>query len=251
MADSGVRVHALGLAGHYVAEILGALTVPSGNGFAHVDGPDGLAVAMGSVFSWLRGEVATDAAVRIAPRGFRALMCRHGYGTRHDGDALVASIGSLCAGSPRRVLFQGTLAAPDWNAEITGSCLERGDQRHQTVVVQKVWADSPEGRQVIGVNAELDLVANETAAWLSLTRKEREKAQERLEAAEAKLRELVMLGGAGLPVRRHLDRLAELRVAIEHNIGDFRLGARRSEAASTVTRVSQIFAASHDPRLRN
>lgn len=251
VVDSGVRIHALGLAGHYIPEILAALTVPSGNGFAHVDGPDGLSVAMGSVFSWIHGEVATDASVRIAPRGFKALTCRHGYPTKHDGDALVASMGSLCAGSARRVLFQGALSDPDWNAQLTGGCIENADQRHQSVVLQKVWPDSPEGRLVIGINAELDLVASETAAWTCLARKEKAKAEEKLEAAEARLRELVMLGGAGLPVRRHLDRLAELRMAVEQGIGDFRLLARRSEAASTITRVSQIFQGPDDPRLRN
>lgn len=250
-ADAGVRIHALGLAGHYVPQILSALTVPSGNGYAHVDGPDGLAVAMGSVFSWIHGEVATDASVRVTPKGFKALMCRHGYPTRHDGDALVASMGSLCAGSPRRVLFQGALSEPDWSAQLTGSCTERGDQRHQSIAVQKVWPDSQEGRLVLGINAELDLVHAETAAWAHLSRKDKSKAEERLDFAEARLRELVMLGGAGLPVRRHLDRLAELRLAVEQGVGDFRLLARRSEAASTITRVSQIFQGPNDPRLRN
>lgn len=251
VADSGVRIHALGLAGHYIPEILSALTVPSGNGYAHIDGPDGLAVAMGQVLSWLHGEVATDAAVHIAPRGFKALVCRHGYSTKHDGDALVAVMGSVCVGSARRVLFQGALMDPDWNAQVTGSCIERGDQRHQSVVLQKVWADSPEGRLCIGISAELELVTAETAAWTSLSRKDKGRAQERLEFAEARLRELVMLGGAGLPVRRHLDRLTELRLALEQGIGDLRLLARRSESASTITRVSQIFQGPNDPRLRN
>lgn len=251
VADAGARVHALGLAGHYVPEILAGLTVASGNGFAHVDGPDGLSVAMGNVFSWLHGEVATQASVRLAPRGFKALTCRHAYPTRHDGDALVATMGSLCAGAPRRVLFQGAVSDPDWNAQATGGCLERGDQRHQSVALQKVWPDSPEGRLVLGINAELELVACETAAWTFLSRKEKARAEGKLEHAEARLRELVVLGGAGLPVRRHLDRLAELRMAVEQGLGDFRLLARRSEAASTVTRVSQIFRPPDDPRLRN
>ena len=57
----GVAVHALGLAKHYVAEVLDALTQPSGNAFEHVDGPEGLAEAMGGLVAHLFGQVATDA----------------------------------------------------------------------------------------------------------------------------------------------------------------------------------------------
>lgn len=248
VADAGVKVHALGLAGHYLPEILAALTVPSGNGFAHVDGPDGLSVAMGQVFSSLHGEVASDAAVRVEPRGFRALFCRHAYSTRQEREGLIASLGSLCAGQPRRILFSGQLQEPDWSIAVTGSCLERGDQRHQSVQVQRVWPDSPEGRLTIAIGAELELVNAETSAWGALSRKDRDRAQDRLEFAEARLRELVVLNAAGIPVRRHLDRLAELRLALEQGVGDLRLLSRRSESVSTVTRVSQIL---RDPRLRN
>lgn len=250
VVNAGVKVHALGLAGHYLPEILGALTVPSGNGFAHVDGPDGLSVAMGQVFAWLHGEVAQESAVRVSPKGFKSLVCRHGYPTKQDGDSLIAEMGSVCAGQPRRVLFSGPLAEADWSAAVTGSCLERGDQRHQNVPVQKVWPDSPEGRLVLATGSELELVSAETSAWIALSKKDRYRAEDRLALAEARLRDLVVINATGIPVRRHLDRLTELRLALEHGIGDVRLLARRSESVSAVTSVSQIFMGPNS-RLRN
>lgn len=48
LAKGNVSVHALGLARHYVAEILAAITQPSGNAFEHVDGPDGLSGSDGA-----------------------------------------------------------------------------------------------------------------------------------------------------------------------------------------------------------
>ena len=71
LVQSGVGVHALGLARHYVAEVLEALTLPSGNGFEHVDGPDGLGEAMGGVMAHLFGEVAHDATVRVCRRALQ------------------------------------------------------------------------------------------------------------------------------------------------------------------------------------
>ena len=73
LAQEKIAVHALGLAKHYVAEVLQALTQPSGNAFEHVDGPEGLGEAMGGLMAHLYGQVPTEASVRVQPAGFVAL----------------------------------------------------------------------------------------------------------------------------------------------------------------------------------
>ncbi len=240
LAQSGIAVHALGLARHYVAEILSALTLPSGNAFEHVDGPDGLSVAMGAIFAHLFGEVASKTTVRVRPRGFSSLACRHAYPTQAEDDALVVTLGDVSRGLSRRVLFTGTLASSEWSFDIFGTSIERGDQRHQTVHVERVGADTPKGRLVLGLGFELDLVAAETSAWLSLARRDLGRAQHLLEAAETSLRLLSSLSPEGIPTRRHHERLADLRAAIERGEGDIPLLIRRAKSAKAGTHVSQV-----------
>jgi len=240
VAQAGTSVHALGLARHYVAEILSGLTMPSGNAFEHVDGPDGLSVAMGAVFAHLFGEVASGALVRVTPRSFVALGCRHSYPTRTEDDALVVTLGDVSRGLVRRVLLSGAIADGAWDAVITASSVERGDQRHQTLSLERVTRDSAKGRLIVGLGLELDLVAGETAAWLSLARRDMGRALEQLEESEKALRELVALAVEGVPVRRHLERLGDLRLAIERGEGDIPLLIRRAQSARAGTHVSQV-----------
>ncbi|MHB8877901.1 MAG: vWA domain-containing protein [Myxococcaceae bacterium] len=240
IAQSGTSVHALGLARHYVAEILSALTLPSGNAFEHVDGPDGLPVAMGAVFAHLFGEVASAAAVRVTPKGFASLGCRHSYPTRTEDDALLVTLGDVSRGLARRVLLSGAIADGGWDAGITGSALERGDQRHQSITLERVTRESAKGRQVVALGKELELVGAETSAWLSLARRDLPRALVQLEEAEKSLRDLVALAVDGVPVRRHLERLGDLRLAIERGEGDIPLLIRRAKSARAGTHVSQV-----------
>lgn len=239
VSQEGVSVHALGLARHYVAEVLQALTQPSGNAYEHVDGPDGLGEAMGAVISHLFGEVAHGANVRVQPQGFSALSTRHAYPTRAEDDALVVSLGDVSRGLARRVLLSGGVTG-EWSAVIHGTYTERGDTRHSKVALERVAADSARGRLIISLTYELQLVAEETAAWLSLARRDLDRAEQQLEAAESHLRHIVSLSPEGLPVRRHLERLGDLRLAVERGEGDIPLLIRRAQSANAGTHVSQV-----------
>ncbi len=240
LSRENISVHALGLARHYVAEILEALTTPSGNAFEHVDGPEGLAEAMGGVVAHLFGEVASDAEVRVQPNGFSSLTCRHGFATRLDNDALVATLGDVSRGIPRRVLFSGTVLPGQWGAMVHGTCKERGDVRHQRVELEIVTPESARGRLIVGLSHELDLVTAESAAWLALARKDLERAEEELAVAESRLRSIVTLAPEGIPARRHLERLGDLRLAVERGEGDIPLLIRRAQSAKAGTAVSQV-----------
>lgn len=244
-AQSGVSVHALGLGRHYLPEILTALTLPSENAFEHVDGPDGLPVAMGQVFGLLFGEVAQATSVQIRPEGFLSLGSRHGFPTRIDGDALVVSMGSVSKGAPRRVLLVGTLSAPSWDAHVTALHLERGDQRRITVPLQRVTPESHPGKLIRGVGLELDLVGQETVAWLSLAQRDPDRAASVLLSAEHAMHELTALRLEELPVTRHLERLRDLRAAIERGEGDIPMLVRRAKAARSGTHVSQVIPIDH------
>lgn len=239
LAKAHVSVHALGLARHYVAEILEGLTAPSGNAFEHVDGPEGLSEAMGAVVAHLFGQVATEAEVRVQPTGFTSLTCRHAFGTRLDDDALVVTLGDVGRDLPRRVLLSGAVAG-EWGAMVHGTSKEHGDTRHQRVELEKVSGDSPRGRLIVGLSHELDLVAAESASWLALARKDLERAEAELELAEGRLRSITVLAPEGLPVRRHLERLADLRLAVERGEGDIPLLIRRAQSARAGTSVSQV-----------
>jgi Ca-activated chloride channel family protein len=240
LAQSGLAVHALGLARHYVAEILSALTLPSSNAFEHVDGPDGLPVAMGGIFSLLFGEVATNASLRVIPQGFRAIGCRHAFVTHNEQDALLVVVGNVSRGLSRRVLLSGAVRTGDWTAQVTGSAVARGDQRHVTVEVARVASESADGRLIQGVGCELELVGEETAAWLSLAQKDRERALVQLERAETSLEDLASLSVPELPLRRHRERLTDLRGAVERGEGDLPLLIRRAKSARMGTHVSQV-----------
>lgn len=240
LSQEGLSVHALGLARHYVAEILSALTLPSGNAFEHVDGPEGLAEAMGAVISHLFGEVAQGASVRVQPDGFASLTSRHAYPTKAEDDALVVTLGDISRGLARRVLLTGRLKAGEWTATVHASFNERGDMKHHKVPLERVAADSARGKVILSLNHELDLVAAETAAWLSLARKDMSRAEAQLQDAEANLRQLVALAAEGVPVRRHLERLGDLRLAIERGEGDIPLLIRRAQSARAGTHVSQV-----------
>ncbi len=240
LAQAGIGVHALGLARHYVAEILSGLTLPSGNAFEHVDGPDGLPVAMGAVFSLLFGEVATAAQIRVTPTGFRALGCLHAFPTSTEDDSLVVTLGNLSRGISRRVLLSGVVRDPAWTARVAASAQARGDQRHVTVEVERVEPGSTAGRLIHGLGRELELVGEETAAWLSLAQKDPERALNQLRRAEEAMEELAKLSLPEVPLRRHAERLSDLRGAIERGEGDLPLLIRRAKSARAGTHVSQV-----------
>ncbi|MEW5742966.1 MAG: VWA domain-containing protein [Myxococcota bacterium] len=241
LAKANISVHALGLAKHYVAEVLDGLTQPSGNAFEHVDGPEGLSEAMGGLCARLFGHAASEVSVRVQPQGLAAITCRHSYPTSLEKEALQATVGDVSKGLARLVLFSGTvLGDGDWDVQVHGTAKMRNDTRHTRVEVEVVSADSARGRLVLGVNHELDLVSAETSAWLSLARKDLERAEEQLEDAEAHLRAIVGLAPEGIPVRRHLERLGDLRMAMERGEGDIPLLIRRAQSARAGTNVSQI-----------
>lgn len=240
LARQGISVHALGLARHYVAEVLEALTRPSGNGFEHVDGPEGLTEAMGAIVSHLFGQVASEVQVRVQPEGFGSISCRHGFSTALEADALVVTLGDISRGYARRVLLSGPLRAERWGAILHGSSRERGELKHQKLELEIVTAESSRGRLIVGLSHELNLVAEETAAWLSLARKDTARAETQLEAAETALRAIVAMAPEGIAVRRHLERLADLRSAVERGEGDIPLLIRRAQAARAGTNVSQV-----------
>lgn len=240
LAQEGVAVHALGLAKHYVAEILDALTQPSGNAFEHVDGPEGLNEAMGALIAHLFGHVATGATVRVQPVGFTSLTCRHAYPARLVDEALAVTLGDVTRGFARRVLFTGGALLSEWRLVVRAVSTERGETRQQAIEVERVKEDTPRGRLVLGIGHELELVSVETAAWLSLARKDLERAETQLEEAEAQLKALTELAPEGLPVRRHQERLSDLRLAVERGEGDIPLLIRRAQSARAGTHVSQV-----------
>lgn len=240
LARENISVHALGLARHYVAEILHALTQPSGNAFEHVDGPEGLSEAMGAVMSHLFGQVATDATVRLQPKGFSAISCRHGFSSRLDVDALEVSLGDVSRGFIRRVLFTGQPGTEAWGAVLHGANRERGDLRNQQIDLELVSSESARGRLIVAISHELDLVTAETSSWLSLARKDLERAEVQLEEAEVALRAIVALAPEGIVVRRHMERLGDLRLAVERGEGDIPLLIRRAQSARAGTSVSQV-----------
>jgi len=240
VAESGVALHALGLGRHYLPEILEALTTPSGTGFTHVDDPEGLSVAAATVAAELFGEVGTDARLHVQPTGFTELQCRHRYSTRIDGDSLSASLGALTQSIPRRALFTGR-AEDAWAFSVSATWLGGGDTRRSQVTVERVTPDSAEGRLVRAVGAELELVAAESAAWKALLRRNPAQAEQALKQAEASLRELVWLASEAVPARRHVDRLADLRVAVQHRVNELpALVLRRAQAANARTGVSLV-----------
>jgi len=240
LSRQNLSVHALGLARHYVAEVLEALTRPSGNGYEHVDGPEGLSEAMGATVSHLFGQVASDVQVRVQPQGFGSISSRHGFPTSLEADALVVSLGDVSRGFARRVLLSGPLRGETWNAIVHGSSRERGEMKHQKIELEVVTPESSRGRLIIGISHELGLVADESAAWLSLARKDLTRAETQLESAETALRAIVSLAPEGIPARRHLERLADLRSAVERGEGDIPLLIRRAQAARAGTNVSQV-----------
>ena len=107
--------------------------------------------------------------------------------------------------------------------------------------MQQVAADSPQGRLVRAVAAELALVEAEAGAWLGIARKDRGTAESGLMVAEASLRELVGLSVVEIQTRRHLERLADLRLLLEKGKGDMSLMMRRAQEASVKTHISRIF----------
>ncbi len=240
LAQEKISVHALGLAKHYVAEVLQAVTQPSGNAFEHVDGPEGLGEAMGGLMAHLYGQVATEASVRVQPSGFVALTCRHSFPTSLDTEALTVALGDVSRGYARRVLLTGALSSPDWSVQLHATARERSDVRHWKLELERVTPESARGKLVVGISHELELVSEETAAWLSLARKDLERAEQQLEAAESHLRSVVTLSPEGIPVRRHLERLGDLRLAVERGEGDIPLLIRRAQSARAGTHVSQV-----------
>lgn len=241
LAAAGVSVHALGLARHYLVEVLEAITRTSGNAFEHVDGPEGLPVAMGGLCARLFGNAAGEVSLRVQPEGLLAVSCRHGYPTAVEGGALVVRLGDVSLGFVRRVLLVGTVGeATDWSLGLSGTSVERGDGRQQRVDVARVAADSDEGRLVVAVGEELELVTSETGAWLSLARRDIERAEQQLEDAEARLKAMNGLGASQMPLHRHRQRLADLRMAIERGEGDIPLLVRRAQSARSGTHVSQV-----------
>ena len=240
LAKEKVSVHALGLAKHYVAEVLQALTQPSGNAFEHVDGPEGLSEAMGGVTAHLYGQVASEASVRLQPTGFVSLTCRHSFPTNLDTEALTVALGDVSRGYARRVLLTGAIKDTEWSVMMHATAREANDVRHWKIENERVAPESARGRLIVGLSHELDLVSEETAAWLSLARKDLERAEEQLESAESHLRSVVALSPEGIPVRRHLERLGDLRLAVERGEGDIPLLIRRAQSARAGTHVSQV-----------
>ncbi len=240
LAKSGVSVHALGLARHYVAEVLSALTTPSANAFEHVDGPEGLGEVFAALWTNLVGEVATDAQLSVTPNGLSSLSSHHAYPSSVAGDALVVRLGSVSRGMARRVLFSGRVAAPVWTVKAFGSCVERGDSRQQQVPFERVAPTSEQGRGLQAVLFELELVAAETAAWNHLARKDTARAGDQLAIAERRLVAMMGTGLEALPVQRHAARLGDLRRAVEKGEGDIPLLLRRAQSAAAGAMVSQV-----------
>ncbi|NTX10206.1 VWA domain-containing protein [Myxococcus sp. CA051A] len=237
VVESGVVLHALGLGRHYLPDILEALTGPSGTGFVHVDDPEGLPLAVGTMSAELFGEVGSDARVYVLPSGFSELRCRHRYSSRVEGDAMSASLGAVSQSFPRRVLFSGRLDAAEWNLGVTTSYLEGTDTRRMPVPVARVLPDSDQGRFVRAVSAELELVAAEASAWKALGRRNQGAAEQALETADLALYKLARLGSLEVPPQRHMERLADLRRIVERRAAQPQALVMR-RAHSEVSRVT-------------
>ena len=195
---------------------------------------------MGAIVAHLFGQVAAEVQVRVQPEGFGAISCRHGFPTTLEADALVVTLGDVSRGYSRRVLLTGPIRGDTWSAIVHGSGRERGDLKHQKVELEFATPESSRGRLIVGLSHELNLVGEETAAWLSLARKDTARAETQLEAAETSLRAIVAMAPEGIAVRRHLERLADLRSAVERGEGDIPLLIRRAQAARAGTNVSQV-----------
>jgi hypothetical protein len=217
-------VHALGLAKHYVADILTALTKPSGNAFEHVDGPEGLRETLGALVGHIFGHAATDAQLRVQPRGFAAVTSRHGFQTQVEKDELVIQLGDVSRGMGRRLLLTGQVLSEEWNLGLQGRAFFGTDTRHQAIEVDVVEPDSSQGRLVVGTSHELEVVQNETGAA--------EEFQLRLEA----------VAPLGIAYVRHRERLEDLRLAVERGEGDIPLLIRRAQSIEAGTHVSQVLA---------
>ncbi|MDY7226329.1 vWA domain-containing protein [Hyalangium rubrum] len=249
VAESGVSLHALGLGRHYMPEILEALTGPSGTGFTHADDAEALPTTVASMVTELFGEVASEARIHVLPSGFAELRCRHRYPARVEGDAMSVLLGAVSQACLRRALFSGRLSAAEWNLTVTSSFLENGDTRRPSVPVTRVLPDSPQGRMVRAVSVELDLVAAEGSAWKALSRRDVESAGRALNEAEAALHELVRLSAEEVPARRHLERLADLRLAVERRVAELpALMVRRAKAEGARTAVSQVIRIPINPK---
>ena len=100
------------------------------------------------------------------------------------------SLGDVSRAYPRRVLLAGAINAPDWRVSLQATARERDELRQWKLELERVTPESAAGKLTLGVSHELELVSEETAAWLSLARKDLERAEQQLEAAEAHLRRL-------------------------------------------------------------
>lgn len=249
VAESGVTLHALGLGRHYMPEILEALTGPSGTGFTHADDAEALPTTVASMVTELFGEVASEARIHVLPSGFAELRCRHRYPARVEGDAMSVLLGAVSQACLRRALFTGRLSAAEWNVTVSASYVENGDTRRPSVPVTRVLPDSPQGRLIRAVSVELELVAAEGAAWKALSRRDVETAGRSLNEAEAALHELVRLSAEEVPARRHLERLADLRLAVERRVAELpALMVRRAKAEGARTSVSQVIRMPINPK---
>lgn len=258
IVESGVSLHALGLGRHYLPNILEALTSPSGTGHHHVDGPEGLGPAMGTLAAELFGEVASEARVYVLPSGFAELRCCHLFPSRVEGDAMSASLGAVSRAYPRWVLFSGVLDAAEWSLGVSASYVEGSDTRRVPVPVTRVLPDSAEGRLVRAVLAELDLARAEATAWKALSsvfrrhqgtpeqaleavRRGLEAAGRAIESADHALARLVRLNAPEVPPQRHLGRLADLRRIIERRSAQpHALVMRRAHAEVSRITLSRV-----------
>lgn len=241
VAESGVTIHALGLGRYYLPEILEALTGPSGTGFTHVDDAEALPVAAAGLGAELFGEVGTEARLKVRPAGFAELRCRHRYPSRVEGDVLGVGLGSLCHAFPRRALFSGRVAGTDWSLEVGATWTEAGQAQRAGVAVTRIRPESAEGRLVLAVGRELDLVAAESQAWKSLARRKVPAAEAALALAEEALKDLKRLAVDSVPTQRHQERLKDLRLSIEKRADDSAaLMLRRAWATDSLTTVSQV-----------
>jgi Ca-activated chloride channel homolog len=241
LATSGISVHALGLAKHYVADILTALTKPSGNAFEHVDGPEGLREALGALSGHIFGHVATDAKLRVQPKGFASVTSRHGFQTHVEKDELVIQLGDVSRGMGRRLLLTAQVQGEEWNLGLRGSAFIGTDTRHHHIDVNVVSPDTVPGRLVVGTSHELEVVQNESSAWLALARKDIARAEVLLETAEEFQLRLETVAPVGIAYVRHRERLGDLRLAVERGEGDIPLLIRRAQSVEAGTHVSQVF----------
>jgi Ca-activated chloride channel family protein len=249
VSEAGITLHALGLGRHYMPEVLESLTASSGTGFTHADDAEALPTTVAAMVTELFGEVASDARIHVLPNHFTELRCRHRYPARVEGDAMSVLLGAVSQACLRRALFTGRVSSAEWGLTVTASFLENGDTRRPSVTLTRVLPDSPQGRLIRAVNVELDLVAAEGAAWKGLSRRDVEGAGRSLNEAEAALHELVRLAVDEVPARRHLERLADLRLAVERRVAELpALMVRRAKAEGARTSVSQVLRLPINPK---